>query len=106
MKASLWGARLMAPPSTSRSLGAYAFETSLRSACLECLCQTLCSYARYLGVSTLRTLKINGFLASASIKPTHRNFNYNITNDFFIRCTFQDPAGYPQILGIVGLRPL
>jgi hypothetical protein len=61
---------------------------------------------RYLGVSTLHTLKINGFLASASIKPRHHNFNYNITNDFFIRRTFQDLAGYPRILGIVGLRPL
>jgi hypothetical protein len=34
------------------------------------------------------------------------NFSYDIFNDLFIRRTFQDPAGYPRILGIVDLRPL
>jgi hypothetical protein len=38
-------------------LGRLCFETFLRSACLEWLCQTLCCYARYLGVSTLHTFK-------------------------------------------------
>jgi hypothetical protein len=68
--------------------------------------QTLCSYARYLGVSTLHTFKINGFLASSLTKPRHRNLSYDIINDFFIQRTFQDLAGYPRILGIVDLRPL
>jgi hypothetical protein len=43
MKASLWGARLMALPSISGCLGAFCLETFSRSACLGCLCQTLCS---------------------------------------------------------------
>jgi hypothetical protein len=62
MKSSLWGARLMALPSTFACLGAYVFETFLRSACLECLGQTPCSHAGYLGVSTLHTFKINDFI--------------------------------------------
>jgi hypothetical protein len=37
----------------------YVFETFLRSACLGWLCQTPCSYAGYLDVSTLYTFKIN-----------------------------------------------
>jgi hypothetical protein len=44
-------------------------ETFLRSACLEWLCQTPCNHAGYLGVSTLHTFKINGFLATSSTKP-------------------------------------
>jgi hypothetical protein len=55
MKASLWGARLMALTSASGCLGAI----DLRSACLGWLCQTLCSHARYLDVSTLHTFKID-----------------------------------------------
>jgi hypothetical protein len=106
MKASLWGAHLMALPSTSRCLGAYVFETSPRSACLEWLYQTLCSYARYLGVSTLQTFKTKGFLASSSIKPKHCNYIYDIIGDSFSQGTFQFPAGYPRILGIVDLKPL
>jgi hypothetical protein len=31
----------------------------------------------------------------------HRNYNYDIIGDFFIRRTFQDLAGYPRILGNV-----
>jgi hypothetical protein len=50
-----------------------------------------CSYARYLGVSTLHTFKINKFLVSSSTDPAHRNFSYNIIDDFFIRRTFQHP---------------
>jgi hypothetical protein len=65
-----------------------------------------CSNARYLSVSTLHTFKINGFLASSLTKPRHRNFNYDIFNDFLSRRTFQDLAGYPRILGIADLRPL
>jgi hypothetical protein len=38
VKASLWGACLMALPSTSGCLGAFCSKTFLRSACLEWLC--------------------------------------------------------------------
>jgi hypothetical protein len=65
-----------------------------------------CSYVGYLDVSTLHTFKINGFMALSSTKPGHRNFSYDINDDFFIRCTFQDPTGYPRILDIIDLRPL
>jgi hypothetical protein len=83
-------------------LGRYRLETFLRPACLEWLCQTLCSYARYLDVSTLHTFKINRFLASSSTDPGHRNYNYDIIVDnIFMQRTFQDLAGYPRILGIV-----
>jgi hypothetical protein len=44
------------PTKCFRVLGCYRLET-LRSACLGWLCQTLCSYARYLDVSTLHTFK-------------------------------------------------
>jgi hypothetical protein len=54
-----------------------------------------CSYARHLGVSTLHTFKINRFLASSSTDHEHRNYNYDIINDFFMRHTFQDLVGYP-----------
>jgi hypothetical protein len=64
MKDSLLGAHLMALPSTSTCLGADWFETFSRSACLGWLCQTPCSYAGYLGVSTLHTFKINITLPS------------------------------------------
>jgi hypothetical protein len=84
MKASPWGAHLTALPSASGCLGAYVLETFLSSACLKWLRQTLCSYARYLGVSTLHTFKINGFLASSSTKPRHRNLSYDPVNAFFI----------------------
>jgi hypothetical protein len=47
------------PAKYLRMLGRYRLETFLRSACLEWLCQTLCSYARYLGVSTVHLFKIN-----------------------------------------------
>jgi hypothetical protein len=94
------------PAKYLRVLGRYMLETFLRSACLEWLCQTLCNYAGYLGVSTLHAFKINGFLASSSTDPGHHNFRYDIIDDFFMRRTFQDLAGYPRILDIVDLRPL
>jgi hypothetical protein len=56
-----------------------------------------CSYAGYLDVSTLHMFKINGFLASSSTDPGHRNFSYDINDDFFIRRTFQ--RFYQGILG-------
>jgi hypothetical protein len=60
--------------------------------------QTLCSYARYLGVSTVHTVKIHIFESNSY---QHRNYSYDIIVDFFIQHTFQDLAGYPRILRIV-----
>jgi hypothetical protein len=68
-------------------LGRFRFETFLRSACLRWLCQTLCSYARYLGVSTLHAFKINDFILDW----------FNHTEDFFIRSTL-----FKTLLGIRG----
>jgi hypothetical protein len=45
-------------------------------------------------------------MASSSTDPGHRNFSYDVIDDFFIGRTFQDLAGYPWILGIVDLRSL
>jgi hypothetical protein len=87
-------------------LGRLQFETFLRSACLEWLCQILCSYARYLDVSTLHTFKFNRFLASSSTNLGHCNFSCDIVDDFSMQCAFQDPVGYPWILDIINLRPL
>jgi hypothetical protein len=43
------------------------------------------SYARYLGVSTLHMVKIDIVSpASPSTDPGHRNFSYNVIDDFFI----------------------
>jgi hypothetical protein len=72
-------------------LGRYTLETFLRSACLEWLRQTLCSYARYLGVSTPHMFKVNGFLVSSSTKPRHRNFSYDVID-----------APFKTLLGILG----
>jgi hypothetical protein len=45
--------------------------------------------------------------ASSSTGYGHRNYSYDIIVDnLCIRRAFQDLAGYPQILGIVDLRPL
>jgi hypothetical protein len=88
------------PAKCFRVLGRYRVETFLRSACLERLYQTLCSYARYLDVSTQHTFKINMILpASPSLVST-------TTEDLFVRRAFQEPIGYPQILDIDNLRPL
>jgi hypothetical protein len=66
-----------------------------------------CNHAGYLGVSTLHTFKIDVISqASSSTNPGHRNFSYDIINDFFIQYDLQDPTGYPRILCIVELRPL
>jgi hypothetical protein len=80
-------------------LGRYTLETILRSTCLEWLRQTPYSHAGYLGVSTLHTFEINIILpASSLISKT--------IEDLFMRCTFQDPARYTQILDIIDLTPL
>jgi hypothetical protein len=106
MKAFLWGA-LDGPAKYFCVVGRSCFETFLRSACLGWLRQTLCIYARYLGVSTLHTIEIDIVSpASSSIDYQRCNYNYNIIGNFFIRRTFQDLDGYLQILGIVDLRPL
>jgi hypothetical protein len=88
MKASLWGARLLTLSSISGCLGAFCLETFLRSACLEWLYQTLCSYARYLGVSALHSFIINRFLALSSTDLEHRNFSYDIIDNLFMKRTF------------------
>jgi hypothetical protein len=78
-------------------LGRSCFETFLRSACLEWLRQTLCSYARYLGVSTLHTFKINIVSpASWSIDYKHCNFSY----DPSMISSFD--ASFKTLLGILG----
>jgi hypothetical protein len=84
----------MALPSTFGYFGTLCFEAFMWSACLGWLCQTLCSYARYLGASTLHMFKIN---------ITSLNF---IVDNLFMRRSFQDSAEYPQILDIVDLRSL
>jgi hypothetical protein len=107
MKASLWGARLIGPAKYFWVLGRFCLETFLRSVCLEWLCQTPCSYAGYLDVSTLHMFKIKiAFLVSSSTNLGHRNFNYDVINDFSIRLAFQDLAGYPRILDMFDLRCL
>jgi hypothetical protein len=83
-----------APAKYFWGLGHYKIETFLRSAHLGWLCQTLCRYARYVGVSTLHMFKIN---------ITSLNF---IVDNLFMRRTFQDSTGYPRILDIAVLRPL
>jgi hypothetical protein len=61
-----------------------------------------CNHVGYLGVATLHTLKIDILSqGSASTIPGHRNFSYDIIDNFF-----KDLAGYSRILGIVDLRPL
>jgi hypothetical protein len=72
------------PAKYFRVLGRFCFETFLRLACLKWLLQTLCSYARYLGVSTLHTFKIN------TISPASSLFVSTTTEDLFTLSTFQD----------------
>jgi hypothetical protein len=95
------GCALNGPAKYFRVLGRCCLETFLRSTCLEWLYQTLCSYARYLNVSTLQMIKID-------VTPTTSSSTISTTTeDLFIRRTFQDPNGYPRILGnIDDLRPL
>jgi hypothetical protein len=75
MKASPWGARLMALPSAFGCLERYRLETFLRSACLGWLWQTPHSNAGYLGVSTLHIAKIHS-LDGNSFR--HHNFSCDI----------------------------
>jgi hypothetical protein len=55
---------------------------------------------------TLHVQDLHIFMALLANSFGHRNFSYDIISDFFMRCTFQDPTGYPRVLGIVELRPL
>jgi hypothetical protein len=64
------------------------------------------NYAGYLGVSTLHTFKINKFMGSSSTDPAHRNYSYDVIDDFFIQHTFRKPTRYPRILAIDDLRSL
>jgi hypothetical protein len=62
-----WGCHRCVPNGLAkyfRVLGRLCFDTFLRSTCLGWLCPTLCSYAWYLGVSTLHTIKITITLTS------------------------------------------
>jgi hypothetical protein len=88
------------PAKYSQVLGRYRLENFLRSACLEWLCQTLCSYGRYLDVSTLLSFKID-------VTPTTSSSTISTTTeDLIIRHTFQDSVENPRILDIIDLRPL
>jgi hypothetical protein len=90
-----------------RVLGAYVLRPSLGRHASGGPARLLAAMLGDLGVSTLHTLKIDILSqGSSSTIPGHRNFSYDVINDFFIRRTFQDLAGYPRILGIVDLRPL
>jgi hypothetical protein len=89
MKASPWGARLMALPSASGVLGRYRLETFLRSACLGWLYQTPRSNAGYLGVSTLHMVKIHSLVGNSF---GHRNFSCDIIDAPFN--TLLDILGY------------
>jgi hypothetical protein len=46
-------------------------------------------------------LRPTDFWLHHQLTPDIANFSYDIIGDFFIRRTFQDLAGYPQILGVV-----
>jgi hypothetical protein len=85
-------------------LGRYILETFLRLACLEWLCQTPCSHAGYLGVSTLHMIKID--IVKPASSPTKLGHCKLQLRHLQRRRTFQDPAGSPRILGIIDLRPL
>jgi hypothetical protein len=70
------------PAKCLRVLGRYRLETFLRSACLGWPCQTLCSYARYLDVSTLHTFKIDVISpASSSTDYGHLNFCHDVIDN-------------------------
>jgi hypothetical protein len=102
----LVGCVSIVPAKYLRMLGRFCFETFLRSACLEWLYQTLAAMQDiWMSLHSICSRSMD-FLASSSTDPSHRNYSYDIIGDFFIRRNFQDLAGYPQILGIVYLRPL
>jgi hypothetical protein len=102
MKASPWGARLMALPSTSECLGATDLRPS-RGRHASSGSFRLFAAMQDIWVS-LHSIQSRSML----FRQLHRrqttniaNFSYDIFNDLFIRRTFQDLAGYPRILGIV-----
>jgi hypothetical protein len=101
MKASLRGARLIDLPSTSGCLGAFALRPSLGrhtsggSARLLVATQDI-----WVSLHSIR-LRPTDFWLHHQLTPDIANFSYDIIGDFFIRRTFQDLAGYPQILGVV-----
>jgi hypothetical protein len=96
LKASLWGAPT-SPAKYFRVLGRLCFETFLRSACLEWLYQTPCSHEGYLGVPTLRTIKIDIVSpASSSTDYQYCNFSYDLS----MISSFDAP--FKTLLGILG----
>jgi hypothetical protein len=76
------------PAKYFRVLGHLCFETFLRSACLEWLCQTPCSHAGYLGVSTLYTFIVD--------QTQHGKFRYDPSTI----SSFDAP--FKTLLGILG----
>jgi hypothetical protein len=59
---------------------------------------------------SLQPCKISGCLYTPYIRdnivsPASSLISKTI-EDLLLQCTFQDPAGYPQILDIIDLRPL
>jgi hypothetical protein len=94
MKASLWGAkylRCLGASDLRPSLGRHASSGSARL--LEAMQISGCLYTPY--------IQDQHYSASSSTDLGHRNFIYDIIDDFFIRHTFQDLVGYLQILDIV-----
>jgi hypothetical protein len=57
-------------------------------ACLKWLSQTLCSYAGYLGVSTLHSFNNLHFRSFIVNGLGYDNFNHDIIDDLFMQCTF------------------
>jgi hypothetical protein len=66
------------PPKYFWVLGHYILETFLRPACLEWLCQTLCSHARYMAVSTLHMFKINIISSVQSLTTSSCDASFKI----------------------------
>jgi hypothetical protein len=102
MKASPWGACLMALPSASGCLGAIHLRPSLGRHASSGPARLFAAMQDiWMSLHSIRS-KIDVISpASSSTGYRHRNYNYDIIGDFFIRRTFQDLAGYPRILGIV-----
>jgi hypothetical protein len=94
MKASMWGARLMALPSISGCLGA----SDLRP-----------SWGRHASSGPARLLAAMQDIW-VSLHSIRSRLNITvlrfIVDNLFMRHTFQDPVGYPRILDIIDLRPL
>jgi hypothetical protein len=107
MKASLRGARLMALPSISGSLGAsdlrpsWGRHASSGSARLFVAMQDI-----WVSLHPIRSrLTLFLWLHYWQFQDITTSTS-TTTEDFFMRRTFLDPSRYPQILCIIDLRPL